>query len=722
MLTARRTARTGSSAAGRRDWRRVASAVLDAERGRLIIWVPVLLGIGIVVFFGLRADPAPWIGPAGTLAGAGFALFGAVQLQSRPMASLLVRLTGTCAALIALGFSLAALRTHLVAQPILPRAVGPVDVIGTVLAREDRADGQRFLLRVDRIGALTAAQTPHRVRISWRGPAAPLRPGDLAMIRARLSPPPAPVIPGGYDYGRQLYFERIGGLGIAVAAPERLRPSARPAKTAGIERLRDSISDRVRQVLPSPEGPLIAALVNGKRDGIPEEVTEQLRDTGLAHLVAISGFNMAIVCGFVFFAVRGGLGLNAAWIARYPLKKWAAIAGLIAATFYLSISGAAWSAVRAYIMAVIGFGAILVDREAISLRNVAIAATAIIGVRPESVVSAGFQMSFAAVLALVAVYAAWQRMHVPMARGLGFRAGAFLIGTAVTSLVAGLATGPFSVFHFGRVATFGLIANLVVMPLSSLYIMPLCVLGLVLMPFGLDGFVWHAAAAGIRILLQVAQEIAAWEGAVVLVPQWPRVAFLALVLALIILCAAGSALRFVGLLLVPLGLALAVNAPQPIGFVAEDARNIGIVAARASPADLRILSSRREAFTVRAWQETLGLPPLARRADLPVCGTEECALVDLESARLAIAADIAGTAHACRQAEVVIAQIWDAHALPQTCKARLITSATVAASGPLTIWALPDGQLRIDAVQAIRGDRPWSRPASADQARAANTM
>ena len=322
--------------------------------------------------------------------------------------------------------------------------------------------------------------------------------GDGIKGLVRLQPPSGPAYPGSYDFAFHSWFGGIGGsgffLGPVSAAAVRVELSFATRTTILIARTRAKLAARIRAALDGEAGSLAAALIVGDRSGISEDTTEALRRSGLAHILAISGLHMALVTATLIFVIRGILALMPGLVLHYPVRKWAAAAAMVAASIYLVISGASTATQRAWIMIMVMLIAILADRRALTMRNVALAALFILAWRPGSIVSPGFQMSFAAVAALIAVYERWTRYR----RGRPYRQNdnrlaavitnglKALVGLAVTSIVAGLATGLFAAYHFHRVAPLGLLANLAAMPIVSLAVMPMALAAMLLMPFGLD--------------------------------------------------------------------------------------------------------------------------------------------------------------------------------------------------------------------------------------------
>ncbi len=380
------------------------SAQLAGERARFITWVPVLLGLGIAAYFSLPAEPS--------LAAAVLPALAAGVLWSLSSRVMLARSVATLLLLGGFGFLLAKLRTEWVRAPVLEAPLRSAAVTGILERIEPHAKrGHRLTIRVSSISDLDAARTPRRVRVRVMAPVGDIAPGAPLRLKATLSPPAPPPIPGGYDFARAAYYESIGGVGYALKAPERLataetEPTFMLRVRAQIEVVRREIAARISAALPGERGAMATALITGERGGISEATTAAYRDSGLVHILSISGLHMAIMAGAVFASARLLLAMIPALALRYPIKKWAACAGIIGAVLYLAVSGGAAATVRAAIMMVVFFGAVMLGRPALALRNVALSALVILVVFPESLLDVGFQMSFAAVVALVSGYEA----------------------------------------------------------------------------------------------------------------------------------------------------------------------------------------------------------------------------------------------------------------------------------------------------------------------------
>ncbi|MEM6409875.1 MAG: ComEC/Rec2 family competence protein, partial [Pseudomonadota bacterium] len=388
---------------------------------------------------------------------------------------------------LALGVCAGKLRTELVQGPIIQEGMEPVLVEGWVVGIDRGGSGQRLTLDVHAISDLAPDQTPRLVRMTHRLDLN-VAPGRFVRCYGVLRPPPAPSIAGDYNFRREAWFRGLGGVGYVYG---RCRGGTL-GKPSGFFRglqtdvasLRRQFAEYVNDAAGPGAGGFAAALMAGDRSFMAQEDAEALRGAGLAHILAISGLHMGIVGGLVYLLVRRGLALIEPLALRMPVQKPAAATALIASACYLIISGASVSTQRAFIMAAIFFGAILFDRAALSLRSFALALIAVVALHPESVMTPGFQMSFAATGALIATYGAWseRRREHPERKG-GFGLGFTLQSLFVTSFVGAVATAPFALFHFGRVAAWGLAANLLAMPVISFLSAPLAAGSLIAAPF-----------------------------------------------------------------------------------------------------------------------------------------------------------------------------------------------------------------------------------------------
>ncbi|MEM9012170.1 MAG: ComEC/Rec2 family competence protein [Pseudomonadota bacterium] len=574
------------------------SAWLEPQRSVLVLWTPVGLGIGIWLYFLSPVEPPPyWVG-----VGVAVALLPAIAFWRR---GLLASTLGLAGFVLMLGFGLATLRAHLVAAPVLEESYrGPV--IGRIVElSRSQSNYPRVLLDQVR---LSGAAAPTRVRVSLIADNAhlTLAPGQEIMLMADLSPPGAPVEPGGFDFRRMAWFEGLGAVGYSrtpAVELERPGPAVAPGIDLGIVRLRMAIADGIRARMEARSGGFAAAILTGDRSSVDPATLSDLRASNLAHLLAISGLHMGLLTAFVFALVRYGLTVVPAIALRLPIKKIGAIAAMAAGLFYLVLSGASVATQRAFVMAAVVLVAILLDRPAVTLRAVALAATIILVVRPESMMGAGFQMSFAATTALVATFEllrhqAWWRDE---GRGWVSRLRPVL-ALVITSAVAGAATAPFSAFHFNTMAQYGLIANLIAVPLMGMLVMPAAVIAGLLTPLGQEALALWVMGQGIDAILAIAHLVASWEGSVLRIKAGSGAVLPCLTLGAVFILLWRGRLRWLGLAPMLSAAALWLATPRPDVLITETGRLVGVL-----NDGVRALNRKRgEGFAARTWLENDG--------------------------------------------------------------------------------------------------------------------
>jgi competence protein ComEC len=360
-------------------------------------------------------------------------------------------------------------------------------------------------------------RTPKKIRIAIHGQNIQPVPevGTRVILTAHLSPPQGPVEPGGFDFQRRAWFRGLGAVGYTRTPVLRLAPPGRGGVSLGVTRLRFSIGAAVRAQISGDAGGFAAAITTGDRSGISRPALDALRASNLAHLLAISGLHMGLLTGFVFAALRVAIALVPALALRVSGKKIAAVGALGAGAFYLALSGGSVATERAFVMVGVMLGAILFDRRALTLRAVALAATIILVIRPESLIEPGFQMSFAATTALVSTFRFLSDRNILTARGFSGAA----LGLFVSSAVAGAATAPFAAAHFNQIAHYGLLANLLSVPLMGVIVMPAAVVAAVLAPVGLGWLGLEVMRLGVLWILGVAEFVAGLGGALSFVPS-----------------------------------------------------------------------------------------------------------------------------------------------------------------------------------------------------------
>lgn len=575
------------------DW-----AAHDGAPGRLVPWLPVAFGLGVVLYFAADREPFLWAGVALTT----IAVTLCILARARPLAFPVA----VAAAAIAFGFTLATWKTARIAHPVLTAPAFNVLLSGYVETREERERSDRIVIRVYKMSGARPEIALERVRVSVRkGMAPPV--ASFVELRARLNPPLSPLRPGGYDFARDHYFQRLGATGFVLGAIRQVAPPEPPdpwlRTRAAIGGLRDAIDARIRAALPGDKGAIASALITGKRDAISTSTNDAMYVSSLAHVLSISGYHMAVVAGVVFFVIRAGLALFPAVAARRPIKKWAAIAALVMAAFYLVLSGAEVATQRAFIMTAIVLVGVMFDRPALTLRTICVAALVLLAISPEAIVHPSFQMSFAATLALIAVYERgmpWLSAEpkTSFAARIALWGGREIAALVLASLVAGFATTLFAAYHFHRLAPYGVLANLLAMPAVSIWVMPAGLLALLLLPFGFDRPFWWLMGEGIDWLIVVATWVASLPGAVGRIHAFGIGPLLVGTAGLVLLCLLRSPLRWTGAALAGLCVVGAWTTPRPDILIAADA---GMVAVRDGSGMLRVMASRRDGFALKEW-------------------------------------------------------------------------------------------------------------------------
>lgn len=698
----------------RREWQlgpalrgilRSFAAALLVERERWALWIPVLLGCGIGVYFSLTVEPAGWVGPSALLVAAVLALLG------RRWPPLL--LPGIAALTVALGFAVAQLDTWQVSAPVLQRQIGPVRIDGRI-AEVDALpeDGQRIILEPRAIQRFDPADLPSRVRVHVRRGGEDLQPGEWISLRAILYPPPAPAMPGAYDFQRRAFFDRLGAVGFAVSpvveepAPDGEGP---PQWRLAVAALRNTITERITAALPGAGGGIAAAIITGETHAIPEADAAAFRDAGLAHILVIAGLHMGMVAGLAFVGMRAFLALIPAVTLRYPTKKWAAAFALLVTFFYMLLSGATVSSRRSFIMTGLALLAVLVDRLPLSARGLAYAATAIMLLTPLSVTGPSFQMSFAAVGGLIAFYETYRSRLATWHREAGIvgRVALYVLGICITTVVCTVATAPYTIFHFNRFAVFSVAANILAVPITGFWVMPWAMISCALMPLGLEAWGLTAMGWGIDLIATIARDVTSWPGAVVVLPAMPLSCLLLVTCGGLWLIIWQRPWRLWGLAPICAGLVGIALVRPPDLIVAGDAKLIAAMAADGS----YMLSGKPQKINVETWTRraatgvTTPFPVQGSSADgMLSCDAIGC-LYHARGRVVALPREEQAIDEDCRNADLVVST---APVRRRRCRAatQLIDRFDLWRGGAHAIWLDRDG-IMIETVEDWRGNRPW---------------
>ena len=662
-------------------------------RGLLFPWVPVFLGAGIGLWFALEVEP-------GLLAYAGGALGLVLLLVLWWFGPELLHPPVVIAGCLLAGFLAAGARAHLVAAPMLERPYsGPVQ--GRIV-EIDRSQSDALRLTLDQVVLdLPPEATPHRVRIALHGDRVVPDPGQVVLVTARLAAPEGPTEPGGFDFRRMAFFDGLGAVGY-TRTPVVVWQDPAPGAQA-INRLRMQLSRAIMTALPGDAGAFAAGAMTGDRSGITKDTVEALRDSNLAHLLAISGMNMAFLTGFVFVLLRYGLALVPPVALRINTKKIGAVVAFGVALFYLLLSGSNVATERAFLMVAIMLGAVLFDRRALTMRSVALAAIVLLLWQPESLTEPGFQLSFAATVALIAGFGALEgavlRERLP-------RWLIPLFTLVLSSIIAGAATAPFAAAHFNRFTDYGLLANLLTVPVMSL-LMASGAMAALLAPLGLAAPALWLMELAARWILFVAHWIAGLEGAVT-----PVVAPGPWVLPLLTLAGAWlvlmrGRLRWGAILPCALGLVLWAMTERPLALVSADGALVGVL----GPQGRGLSAAKGAGFTAGNWLEKDGDlanqtaafgrpgfsgPKSARLFELGKDGTDKSTLVR----GVVLTGKAPDLAMACAAVDLVILSSDAATSTAPSC--RVIDRGLLRKTGALAIWPAEEGLVMQPARRAGR--------------------
>jgi competence protein ComEC len=655
------------------------------------LWAPVFLGIGIAIYFSLPFEPSLlW-------SYSGISLFTLALWSIRLH---LLRLLLLSVSIIALGFSAAALRTHWLSTPMLHASLPPLVVEGKVIQVEIKPTKKGLFFQKIFLSEPKADEgeiLPDKIRVTLKGKRERLWPGQIIRLTAKISPISDASLPGEFDFRRHAYFQGIGATGFAFSPPHVI--GNKPSFGTRLEKRREKITAFFLESLSFPEGAIAGALITGDKATIPEDIREEFVRSGLSHILAISGLHLTIIAGVIFMVIRRSLTLIPSIVLFYNIKKLSAIGTILMTFFYLVLSGFGIPAQRAFIMISLVMGAILMDRTALSMRTVAVAAFAILLTTPEALLGPSFQLSFAAVIGLIAGYEVWRN---PLASwivrgGIIRKCILYVGGTTFTSLLATCATLPFTVYIFHRFSLHAIEANLLAVPLVSLIIMPAAFLSCLLTPLGLGGWPLWVLEKSLHLLVKIASFFAYWPGANIQLPQPPLISFMCVVLGSLWLCLWQQPWRRWGIVPIFLGCFLAFFYNPPDLMVDGQ----GKIAAFYDPPILYVSSLRKGKFTAEMWGKHLA----ASQMKLLPCEEGVC---ELKIQGIPVVISFLKEKQPCIKGAVLIRLEPSRKACPEAHMT--IDRYDLWRGGSHALWVKPQG-IQVKKVRPHANHRPWERKA-----------
>jgi competence protein ComEC len=688
-----------------RGWSDRLEKLFESERERLPLWIPIGIGLGISAWFVLPGQAA-WTGFTLLSLALCVAFLAAVGTRRWGRALAIFALTA------AIGCALIWLPSERVAAPRLERPVftefaAEIEAVESLPARKS----VRLMLRPD-----PTSNLPPKVRVSLDQEKASdwLKPGAIIRLKARLMPPAPMAVPGAYDFARIAWFQGLGGTGKALGDIALVKPADDTGWRSRIAQWRQRLSDHVRSRIGGSEGAIAATLATGDRGAISEEDAEAMRRSGLAHLLSISGLHVAAVVGAAMLLTLKLLALSPSLALRWPLVLISAGAGALAGLGYTLLTGSEVPTIRACVAAMMVLAGIALGRDAMTLRLVAVGALVVLLFWPESLAGPSFQLSFAAVTAIVVLHE-HPRIKALLARreeGVGYRFARILLSLFLTGLVVEAALAPIALYHFHKAGLYGALANIIAIPLTTFVIMPAEAFALLLDVAGLGAPFWWVSGQALGLLLTVAHATAKAPGAVTMLPTMPGAAFGLLIGGGLWLGLWRTRWRLWGLVPVAAGAFWALSTPAPDLIVTGDGRHLAL---RTSSGELAILRGRAGDYVRSMLSETSGSEgELIELDDVggARCNSDMCAadiardgrVWRLLATRSQHLVEIGELNRACGKADIVVSE----RRLPRTCRPRWLKAdrALLSKTGGLSITLGENPQ--IAAVSDRIGRHPWA--------------
>ena len=567
------------------------------DKTRHNLWLPVLFGFGIAIYFSLGLEPSKWI----TLG----IIEGLIVLAIIFRHHINVLKVFACLAIVLAGFTLVQLKALWLSENYSNLPEGRFYFRGEIEKIDTNYQGRkRFILKdvKDFDGNLYKG----KYRVTQRSKKDNANIGECVEMVGKIMPLSKEVMVGGYQFDRKGFFEGLNGSGFAESRWFKIdcENKSKFDFNALIGNLRQDISHRIKSVLPKNEASIASAIIAGERGEIDEKQYESYRNSGLAHFLSISGLHMSMLAGLMFFLIRFILAFVPAISLRVDTKKIAAVFAIILSFIYLLISGQAIPAQRAFIMTFVVLLGVLLNRRAISMQTICLAGFIVLAISPQVLISASFQMSFAAVMGLVAFYEKTSNAITKFLNVGGLHkyiriVVLYILGVVISDFIASLMTLPFAVYHFNMIAVYTTLGNFLAGPIIGLIIMPMVLLSMLFMPFGVDTIFLKALGFGIDLVNQVTEYVSSLPNSAMYVPSMPHWGLVLIVLGGLWLMLWQAKWRYFGIIGIVLGLLSIATVKTPDIIIGPDAK---AVAFKNNTGELEIASSRSGRFIKNVWK------------------------------------------------------------------------------------------------------------------------
>lgn len=665
-----------------------------AEHHQWITWLPVFFGAGIGGYFALPSEPSLLWGLSAVC------MMGMLTLICYRKSFTYLFVITIALLFIALGFTAATWRTMLVNAPIITAQERAFKLEANIAEISPLSKGNRLIL--ENITAQHLPNPPQRVRIIVRTKTPEtIAVGDRITVLAVLSPPPAPVYPDAYDFARLAYFDHIGAVGYAVGPVTIIHAKKHSALADHLATLRKNLVRRSIAAIGEDNGSTAAAFMVGEYKAMDKDMLNDVRIAGLAHLLAVSGMHITWAAVLLFFLSRLLLSCSS-WVTLHlNIKKYAAAIALVSSFLYLMLTGNPVSGQRAFIMTSFVLIAVMLDRTTHPMRLIAWAALLVMAIEPESILNPGFQMSFAAVMALIGTYEWGKRwLHVTDEMPFHRKGLIYLGGIVFSSLIAGLATTPFAIYHFNMYSSYGIIANLISIPISSFWVMPWGVVTLVLYPFGLEKWGLVPMAWGIEVILYTAKTIAALPYSSLVIPKIPTSGLVLITLGGCWLLLWRYAWRYWGYAGIIAGMITIAFVQAPDIIIDGEAKAFALKNQKTG--ELMVSSRRTAQYATDNWIRQWG------QVDKPLIPNARCDVWGCSYGKVSIVFDPLILQEECDSARTLInlTRIMTPCHKPHY----ILNRPTIRHLGTHALWLDAKGNVvEVKTVAEARGERPWVR-------------